>query len=122
MLRKKGLSRTRIREDWQDANEKRGACRVCGTWEGVELAHTIGKARQNEERVGPRGGVCMYVPPDAVVPLCGPATTSSTCHGKLHAGTLDLLAYLTIEEQLNAVEASDGIYLAMQKLTVKEEA
>lgn len=115
-LKRTAMKTKRVREDWSDAEEKRGACRICGTWEGVELAHTVGKARQNEERIGSRGGRYMYVPPASVVPLCGPATTSSTCHGQHHAGTLDLLPHLDIEEQLEAVRASGGIYLAMQRL------
>lgn len=46
----------------------------------------------------------LWVNPDDVVPLCGPATDTRTCHGLQHAHRLDLLELLSLPEQLRAVE------------------
>lgn len=51
----------------------------------------------------------LYVHPDDIVPLCGPATDSATCHGRQHVFALDLLPLLSLAEQLRAVENLAGI-------------
>lgn len=91
---------------WQDAIIKRdeeGQCRVCGREPGeafrdgigfytiwVEAAHAISRERQDEPRVGQRGGEYLYVKPESIVPLC------TDCHLEYHAGVLDLLPHLTL--------------------------
>jgi hypothetical protein len=45
----------------------------------------------------------LWVNPDDIVPLCGPSIDKSTCHGKDHDNTLDLLPLLTPTEQLRVV-------------------
>lgn len=89
------------KRDWSQAFAKiqaEGCCRACKRPPSVlrklgrrlEIAHTIG--REYDRKDG-------FVDPLSVVPLCGPSTTSATCHGKQHAHTLDLWPLLTIEER-----------------------
>lgn len=92
--------RKRIRRDWSDANEKREACRVCGTHSGVEMAHLSARAY---DPPSDKPGFDRYVRPESVIPLCGPATDTTTCHGKQHDRELDLIPHTTKEEQASVV-------------------
>ncbi len=72
----------------------------------VDLANTIGKARQDVEQ---EDGSVLVVP-DAVVSLC-PA------HHRLYdSRLLNILPYLTQEEVVNAVESVGGIRAARRRL------
>ena len=105
-------------ESWADAIHKlenEGACRVCSmhgedTNGPLEAAHSINQAAQDVILTGPRGGQYMYVQPDAVVPLC------SMHHRRYDARGLDLLPYMSVPEQINAVDAAGGIYAALRRL------
>lgn len=114
-MKRTRMKRSQPKRDWADAEAKRGPCRICGSPDG-ELAHTINRAKQDELRVGPRGGEYLWVNPHSVLPLCGDFFGVGH-HKQYDAGELDILAYLTLEEQLNAVRAAGGIFLAMQRLT-----
>lgn len=118
-----------IRRDWTDARRKvddEGRCRGCKKPAGrcrLEAAHTLGR-EYDERRVcnrcggtghpahRPQGqctkcngvGVVRWVNPDDIMPLCGPATDTSTCHGLDHANRLNKLALMTTEEQVRAVQ------------------
>ncbi len=95
-----------MKRDWRLASEKRAPCRVCGTWP-VDLANTIGKARQDVEQEDGS----MLVIPHSVVPLC-PA------HHRLYdSRLLNILPYLTHEEAINAVESAGEIRAARRRLT-----
>ncbi len=95
-----------MKRDWRLADEKREPCRVCGTWP-VDLANTIGKARQDVEQEDGS----MLVVPDAVVSLC-PA------HHRLYdSRLLNILPYLKHEEVVNAVESAGGVRAARRRLT-----
>jgi len=61
-----------------------------------------------------------YVRPESVIPLCGPATDTTTCHGKQHAGTLDLVPHTTNREQASVV-IDVGIERAYKLLTSRTE-
>lgn len=94
-----------MKRDWSKARAKVDAerrCRVCGNTGRVEAAHVIGRARD-------RDGV---VAAESIVPLCGPATDSGSCHGRYDGRKLDLLPYLTPEEQTRAVADAGGIVSA----------
>lgn len=105
-----------VRRDWSSAEKKRNRCRIrnehgqaCPGWP-VELAHTISRDAQDAEHLGARGGRYLFVHPDSVVPLC-------TEHHQLYdARRLDLLPYLTIDEQHNALDAAGGLELARKRL------
>ncbi len=93
-----------LRRDWSLANAKReGGCRVCGK-HPAELAHVINRAR--DER---RGDVAT-VHPDSVAPLC------KDHHRRYDARRLDLLPYLTVEEQVRAVADAGGLELARKRI------
>lgn len=108
-LKRTPMKRNAPNRDWRDAETKRGPCRVCGH-SRAELAHTIGRD-MDAVLAGPRGGMYRYVHPDSVVPLC-PAH-----HEQFDARRLDLLPCMTIDEQLNSVEAAGGIVAAYERLT-----
>lgn len=117
-----------IPRDWTAARlkvEEEGCCRNCKKPASVarlEAAHTLGRdydvcylctrcdATGEGRRVGTRCGKCwgtgriIEVDPRLIIPLCGPATSTDTCHGQHHARLLDLLPIMTGEEQLAAVE------------------
>lgn len=105
------------KRDWRAALEKvqrEGKCRVCGSRVRVEFAHLTG--RKFDPLFGRHTNTpYLYVRPESGIPLCGPATDVTTCHGKQHAGRLDLLPYLTNEEAASAV-LDVGLYRAYHKL------
>lgn len=111
------------RRSWKAALEKveaEGQCRVCGTTEYLDAAHTISRKAQDVEVTGSRGGRHIYVMPDSVVPLCN--GFANGCHGLYDGRELDLLPYLSIDEQLNAVDAAGGIEMARRRLCPSEYA
>lgn len=115
--------------NWEDARAKvdeEGVCRYCRKPDGevkLEAAHTLGRdydevlqcpvceGTGEGRRTGTKCGACrgyggfLWVDPGLIVPLCGPATSTSTCHGRQHGKVLDLLSVLTGEEQIAAVAA-----------------
>lgn len=121
-----------VRRDWAEAREKvdeEGKCRGCGRnpyYARLEAAHIVGREHDQESACRTCGGdgcsncngygVVIYVNPLDIVPLCGPATTSSTCHGKQHDHLLDLLPLLTAAEQVRAVALVGSIAGAYVKL------
>lgn len=123
LQRREPLKRTRMKRSqprcsWQAAIrklEREGACRVCGCTTDVQAAHTVSRQLQDVEVEGPRGGRYLLVKEDAVVPLCG--DFGNGCHGKYDRRELDLLPYLFLAEQINAVEAAGGIASAYRRLT-----
>jgi hypothetical protein len=127
LKRKKPMKRTPMKRSapkriWDDARakvEEEGKCRVCGIYDDatidgtrvhIEAAHTIGR-EHDAVMVGPRGGEVIHVHPDSVIPLC------SDDHRALHERRLDLLPYMTLEEQIEATRAAGGIYSAYERLS-----
>lgn len=97
--------------DWKEARAKvdrEGCCRVCRSTVDVQAAHVIGR-RYDELVIGARGGKRMRVRAVDVVPLC------PRCHGRYDRRDLDLLPYLTWEEQAAAV-ATSGIAGAVRRI------
>ena len=123
--RKTSLSSTGARKKptkpvryWADATEKRdseGVCRVCrripsgGLGDRLEIAHVSGR-KYDRQMEGKRPGV-LYVDPVDIVPLC------SRDHLLFDANKLDLLPYLTPEEQAAVVVSRAGILAAYKHLT-----
>lgn len=95
--------------DWKSAREKINAeaiCRVCSHGAGfiavaLDPAHIIPRSRV---RPGPGED------PRNIVPLC------RNCHRAYDEGGMDLLPYLTREEQAYAVELV-GLYEAYRRTT-----
>lgn len=103
------------KRDWILARAKvdhEGVCRVCRTSHRIEAAHVIGREHDRDAGLNygrDAAGGKLLVNPDRIVPLCGPATDLSTCHGKYDAHRLDLLPYLHVTEVLQAVaDCSSG--------------
>jgi len=97
--------------DWKDARAKvdrEGCCRVCLSTVDVQAAHVVGR-RNDETVIGRRGGRRKMVRDVDVVPLC------PSCHGMYDARDLDLLPYLTWEEQAAAV-ATCGLAGAVRRI------
>jgi hypothetical protein len=109
----------RSRESARDKVEEEGRCRACLAPDGevddgdvirIQAAHTIGR-EHDEVRVGSKGGETLFVRRESVVPLC------QFCHIQYDARRLDLLPYLFLPEQLDAVRAAGGIERAHRRLT-----
>lgn len=101
------------RRDWRDITiEAADPCRVCGAEGQTERAHVSGR-RFDEPKPGRK---TPWVNPLDVVPLCGPATDSASCHFRFDAGILDLMPYLTAAEQVKCVENFGSIEQARMRL------
>jgi hypothetical protein len=113
-MKRTQMKRRQPKRQWDRAIEKvesEGCCRVCGASDFVDAAHTIGRAKQDKEVEGPRGGTYLYVDPDSIIPLC------SEHHRMYDSHRLDLLPYMKLPEQVNAVQAAGGIALANRRLS-----
>lgn len=118
-----------LQRDWSAAEVKRADwCRVCQRprWEvPIELAHVIGR-RCDLDQVS----ICEYeddergevysirvavVLPDRVIPLCGPATDSGSCHQLLDAHQLDVWDHLSKGERFQAIEDAGSLGLALRR-------
>jgi hypothetical protein len=93
-----------MKRDWRAARAKveaEGACRRCGSTQLLDACHAIPRSR-----VGPPDGE----DPLNILVLC------RLCHQESHNGTgLDLLPYMTLEEQGHAAKLV-GIAEAYQRL------
>ncbi|HEX6024382.1 MAG TPA: hypothetical protein VFZ00_20505 [Solirubrobacter sp.] len=99
-----------LRRDWLAAQDKRAqGCRVCGN-AYVELAHVIGRARDE------RRGKVAVVNKDSVVPLC------REHHQMYDAHRLDLMGVLTVSEQAQAVLDAGGLELARRRISGRRAA
>jgi hypothetical protein len=91
-----------VARNWKKARQKvdlEGGCRVCGSDYMIEAAHSS-YIRFDDNTVDP----------DRVIPLC------KQCHMKYDAHELDILAYISYEEQ--AIVVRDlGIVRAYKRLT-----
>lgn len=101
------------KRDWAQAKEKCWAepCRlldsplhVCET-RRTECAHVMGRRFDSHREDG-----VLWVNPDSVIPLCPNA------HREYDAHRLDILPYLTLDEQADAVKRV-GIIRAIARLT-----
>lgn len=98
------MAKRRKPRSWTDARAKvedEEFCRVCKMGGGLQAAHTIGRVHDPDDG---------KVRPDDIVPLC------VKCHMDYDAHKLNLLPYLTIEEQAAAV-SHVGIIGALRRLS-----
>lgn len=96
-----------MERDWAAARAKVDAealCRVCKQLSParIEAAHIIARAVVP----GPEA-----MDPLNIVPLCG------ECHSQYDRRRLDLLPYLTVDEQAFAVICARGIFAANRRIT-----
>ena len=96
------------RRDWKAARAKVDAegnkCRVCW-YSPAEAAHVIGRAHDE------RRGNTIVVNPDSIVPLC------RDHHARYDAHEFDLLPFLFVEEQAQAVTEASGIVSALRRIS-----
>ena len=95
---------------WDAAIEKcrdEGECRVCKIQRGLDAAHLA--KREHDQPVRP-GAKRLKVEPDNVIPLC------AHDHYAFDHSELDVLPYLTVEEQLHVVRVLGGIEQARRRL------
>lgn len=114
-----GKRKPRIVRNWQAARDKcdlEMGCRVCGDWP-VEAAHIIGRESDAVPPVRGEDWSPYDVAPDRVVPLCREHHQGNV---SVHNKTLDLLPYLTVAEQVQAVSDAQGISRAMTLLMPSE--
>ncbi len=108
------MTKYTLRRSWDEARAKvnrEGRCRVCGSTNIVQAAHTVSRKLQDVLIEGPKGGKYLLVKADAIVPLCEPH------HTAYDARRLDLLPYLFLPEQVFAVECAGGIASANKRLS-----
>ena len=91
--------------DWTAARAKveaEGKCRVCQTVGAVDAAHVVPRSANSTPE---------NMTADAVIPLC------RSCHQRQHAAKLDVLPYLTLEEQVAATRNAGGLVSAYRHVT-----
>lgn len=94
-----------MKRDWSLARakvESEGHCRACGGTRGLQAAHVVPRSR-----LGARSGA---EDPGNIVPLC------VDCHAAQHAGRLELLPLLSLDEQSYVVSLV-GIEEARRRTT-----
>lgn len=113
-LERKRRPRRRVPDRvWDQARakvEEEAACRVCGKSVHLEAAHVIDRTRDGFHPVnGDPLPQPWMVEPDRIVPLCGPSSDPTSCHGRYDYGQLDLLGHLTVDEEVQAIRDSHTI-------------
>jgi hypothetical protein len=114
-----------VRRIWDDARakvEREGVCRVCGdsgdALAALEAAHIIGRERDFycplDYEEGPSVRILaaskLHVHPNRIVPLC------TLHHNDYDRNACDLIQYLNLDEQLQAVADCGGIEQARVRL------
>ena len=105
-----------IRRDWSDARRKvedEGRCRRClrppSYDRKLEAAHVIGR-RHDKPRVEGSTTKVLYVHPDSIWVAC------SDCHRAYDAKEIGILPFLTLAEQVRAVQDAGSIESARRRL------
>lgn len=111
---------------WFDALakvEEEGCCRVCKRADRkLDCAHILGREHDEPMVKGGRILKTLYVDPLRIVPACGPFPDN--CHGDIDHRKINLLPYLTLEEELQAVRDASGIEAArirLEPVTYRQE-
>lgn len=102
-----------IRRDWSEARRKcdeEARCRRCLRSDvALEAAHVLGR-RYDRPRVEGSTTSVLFVSPDSVIPLC------RTCHTAYDSKEIGILPFLTVEEQVRAVQDAGSIEAARRRL------
>lgn len=96
--------------DWDEAIRKvrrEAECRLCGVQRNLQAAHLAPRAHDKPKRFGSK---VRHVAPDNILPMC------ASCHRRFDAHMVDVLEYLTVEEQVHVVRALGGIENARMRL------
>lgn len=85
---------------------ERQGCRVCGAPPSqCDAAHTWDRGLDTSD----------FSDPDKIVPLCSQIKGGSGCHDRYDAHELDLLPYMTTEEQVAMVRSAGSISRAYRR-------
>jgi len=125
--RRKPTQSKQPKRDWTDARAKvehEHCCRICkkeaASGRPLEAAHVLGREHDEPKVSGVTGEPLkeLYVHPDRIFPACGPFPGG--CHGDAEYRRINVLPFLTLEEQLQAVRDAGGIELARIRLAPVE--
>lgn len=101
------------RRDWSEARKKiesEARCRRCLRNDvPLDAAHVIGRSRDKPRVEGSTSRV-LFVHPSSVIPLC------RSCHAAYDLKEATILPFLTLEEQIRAVEDAGSIETARRRL------
>jgi len=124
--RRSTLRRSQPQRDWSAARAKVEAedcCRICKKTSDevkLEAAHILGREHDESRTLvsaeggGFKGSTILFVNPLRIVPLCGPFPAG--CHGDVDHNRINLVHYLTLDEQIQAVNDAGGIAPAFMEL------
>ena len=111
---------TQITRIWDEARAKcdeEDGCRICGARRHVEAAHILNRKHDGFDLEGnPRPSKTWIVEPSRVIPLCG-SFSEYEHHQKYDAHRLDLIPYLNLDEEVQAVKDAGGILLALRRIS-----
>lgn len=96
--------------------EREGACRSCGASiekRSINPVHTIGADKQ--DKPWQENSPTYWVNPASVLPMC------AVCEKAYLEGFINILLKMSVDEQLNAVEAAGGILPAVDKIAVTKK-
>ena len=111
------------KRNWKKARikvEEEGRCRFCGK-KPAELARTglrleaVHLVPRQWDQADDDDGI-LIVDPLSIVPACGPATDTRSCHSRFDCGELEALPALSFPEQA-AVVKKVGLLSAYTRLT-----
>lgn len=114
-----------MKRDWTAAREKvldEGKCRACDkplSSGRIEAAHIMGREFDKKPTLDAHTDwLAGVVAPIRIVPLCGPATDTGTCHNRhdSHDPDFDLLRHLSLPEQLQAHADAGSMQRAYNRL------
>lgn len=101
------------KRDWRDVEVTADTpCLLCGMQGRTERAHVMGRKFDRPKE----GQKTRWVNPLDIVPLCGPAGDSQSCHYRYDHGQAGILHKLDFARQLRAVELAGSIELARRRL------
>jgi hypothetical protein len=119
------------KRDWTDARAKvehEHCCRICKKSEAsgrpLEAAHVLGREHDQPKVSRTTGEILkeLYVDPNRIIPACGPFPAG--CHGDVDHRRINILQFLTLDEQIQAVKDAGGIEAArirLEPVTHREE-
>lgn len=101
------------KRDWSDVDvDADTPCLLCGMQGRTERAHVMGRKFDKPKP----GRKTLWVNPLDIVPLCGPALDSQSCHYRYDNGLEGILHRLDTERQIRAVELAGSIESARKRL------
>lgn len=106
--------------NWDDIEiDHMTPCLICGIVGRTERAHVLGR-RYDQPHPDRPNSKRLWVNPLDIVPLCGPALDTHSCHYRYDHGEIDLLDKLPFEQQVRAVSLAGSIENARMRLAPRD--